>query len=211
MRQCGGHLQVSSPFQNKSHHLGGRYSPLGGFCTQHFIRSYCWRFFKRSSPPTESPDHLGDTKPKGSRLALGPPIERLIIRSRMTADTDLARLASKTIAALTYGFLGVTVMGTLGIDTTPIITGIGVTGFTIGFALKEIATNFLSGVLLMFEKPFEKGCHLKIHGGGGGIEGTVTAIDLRHVHLKLENSEAIVLVPSSVVYSNPLSVTKRNH
>lgn len=155
----------------------------------------------KSSPPDKS-------KRQGRSLAVGPPIERLILRSHVTRDVDLARIVSKTAAGVIYSFLGVTIMGTLGIDTKPLITGLGVTGFTIGFALKEIATNFISGILLMFERPFEKGCKLKIHGGGGGLEGIVAAIDIRHVHLKTENSDAVVLVPSSVVYSNPLSVTR---
>ena len=212
MLSFGGHLQWS-PFRNGHSHFSKGYLPIGILLTQQYMRPYSWKFWKRSSPSTASPPKHSDSMEgkKGSRLALGPPIERLIIRSKITTDTDMARLVSKTVAAVAYGFLGITVMGTLGIDTTPIVTGLGITGFTIGFALKEIATNFLSGILLMFEKPFEKGCYLKIHGDGGGLEGTVMAIDLRHVHLKLANSEAIILVPSAVVYSNPLSVTKYHH
>lgn len=175
---------------------------------QNQIRLYSWKFWKRSTANKEDENIDKEAVKRRSKLALGPPIERLIIRSKLISDMDLARLVSKSIAAVTYGFIGITLMGTIGIDTTPIITGLGVTGFTIGFALKEIATNFLSGILLMFEKPFEKGCDLKIHGSGGGLEGTVMAIDIRHVHLKLFDSDAVVLVPSSVVYSNPLSVTR---
>jgi small conductance mechanosensitive channel len=67
----------------------------------------------------------------------------------------------------------VTTLGTLGVDTKPLLAGMGITGFTIGFALKEVATNFISGIFLVINKPFVRGCRIKIHGSGGGIEGKI--------------------------------------
>lgn len=101
-----------------------------------------------------------------------------------------------------------TVLGTLGVDTGPIIAGIGVTGFTLGFALKEIATNFLSGVLLVFNKPFQKGQHLKVMGAAAGqnLEGEVESIDARYVLLRTRE-RGLLMVPSVVVYTNPILVS----
>lgn len=104
-------------------------------------------------------------------LALSPLIERIFLRSHIIEDEDLARLISKTAAVTIYAFIGVTTLGTLGLDTKPLLTGIGITGFTIGFALREVATNFISGIFLVINKPFVRGCRIKIHGSGGGIEG----------------------------------------
>jgi small-conductance mechanosensitive channel len=104
---------------------------------------------------------------------ISPSIERFFLRSRIIEDEDLARLISKTAAITIYALLGVTTLGTLGVDTKPLLAGIGVTGFTIGFALKEVATNFISGIFLVINKPFVRGCRIKIHGSGGGIEGKI--------------------------------------
>ena len=120
-------------------------------------------------------------------LAIAPPIERFFLRSRITEDEDLARLISKTAAITIYAFVTVTTLGTLGVDTKPLLAGIGITGFTIGFALKEVATNFISGIFLVINKPFVRGCRIKIHGSGGGIEGLVHFIDIRYVHLKTKD------------------------
>ena len=120
-------------------------------------------------------------------LAIAPPIERFYLRSRITEDEDLARLISKTAAITIYAFATVTTLGTLGVDTKPLLAGIGITGFTIGFALKEVATNFISGIFLVINKPFVRGCRIKIHGSGGGIEGLVHFIDIRYVHLKTKD------------------------
>ena len=132
----------------------------------------------------------------------------MIIHSKITDDTDLANFLSKTASITIYSFVGVTTLGTFGIDTSAIIAGFGVTGFAIGFALKEILTNFLSGIFLIFQRPFTKGSYVKIHGSGNGIEGLVEAIDIRYVHLKAEGNGGIVKIPSAIVYSNPITVLK---
>ncbi|CAF0755200.1 unnamed protein product [Didymodactylos carnosus] len=138
-------------------------------------------------------------------LAISPPIERFLIRTKVTEDQDVARLLSKTAAVTIYSFVGVTLLGTAGLDTKPLIAGLGITGFTVGFALKEVATNFLSGIFLVINKPFVKGCRLKIHGSGGGIEGFVEYIDVRYVHLRT-NDRGIIMIPSAIVYTNPITV-----
>ncbi|CAF3340294.1 unnamed protein product [Rotaria sp. Silwood1] len=121
-------------------------------------------------------------------LALAPKIEHFFLRSHIIEDEDLARLLSKTATVTIYAFIGITTLGTLGVDTKPLLAGIGITGFTIGFALKEVATNFIAGIFLVINKPFVRGCRIKIHGSGGGIEG------------------GIVMVPSAIVYTNAFTV-----
>lgn len=107
-------------------------------------------------------------------LSLSPSIERFLLRSHIIEDEDLARLLSKTAAITIYAMITVSTLGTLGVDTKPLLAGIGITGFTIGFALKEVATNFIAGIFLVINKPFVRGCRIKIHGSGGGIEGKKT-------------------------------------
>ncbi|CAF0781280.1 unnamed protein product [Rotaria sp. Silwood1] len=138
-------------------------------------------------------------------LALAPKIEHFFLRSHIIEDEDLARLLSKTATVTIYAFIGITTLGTLGVDTKPLLAGIGITGFTIGFALKEVATNFIAGIFLVINKPFVRGCRIKIHGSGGGIEGLVHFIDIRYVHLKTKD-RGIVMVPSAIVYTNAFTV-----
>lgn len=119
-------------------------------------------------PPPQPPTTMQRLK---RFLAISPSLERFFLRSHIIEDEDLARLISKTGAIAIYAIVGVTTLGTLGVDTKPLLAGIGITGFTIGFALKEVATNFISGIFLVINKPFVRGCRIKIHGSGGGIEG----------------------------------------
>lgn len=142
------------------------------------------------------------------RLSLAAPIERMLLRSKLVKDIDLARFIGKAAAMTIYSFLGVTVLGTAGVDTKPLIAGIGVTGFTVGFALKEIAANLLAGILLMFSRPFHKGQYLRVLGGGSQLEGEVESIDSRYVLLKTRE-KGLIMIPSALVYSNPILVLPR--
>lgn len=139
------------------------------------------------------------------RFGLARPIEQLILRTKITKDIDIARFVGKTAALTVYSFASITILGTLGVDTKPLIAGIGVTGFTVGFALKEIAANFLSGILLVFGRPFQKGQYLKVLGGGSNLEGEVESIDSRYVLLKTKE-KGLIMIPAVTVYSNPILV-----
>lgn len=160
------------------------------------------------SPQSPQPPHQTEPWALTRNLSIARPLEAMILRSRLTRDLDLARFLAKAASLALYSVGGMTVLGTLGVDTGPIIAGIGVTGFTLGFALKEIATNFLSGVLLVFNKPFQKGQHLKVMGAAAGqnLEGEVESIDARYVLLRTRE-RGLLMVPSVVVYTNPILVS----
>ena len=55
-------------------------------------------------------------------------------------------------------------------DLTGFIAGLGVAGFTIGFALQDIAKNFISGILLLSRQPFNIGDHVKVNDYSGRVK-----------------------------------------
>lgn len=164
-------------------------------------------------PPTSTSnshyeEHSKEDPLSRHRYSLVRPLYSFILKSKLTADPDLARFLAKSGAVTVYSLAGMTALGTVGIDTAPLLTGIGITGFTVGFALKEIATNFLSGVMLVFGKPFRKGQWLKVLGPSAQnqLEGEVQSIDARYVLLKTRD-KSLVMIPSVVVYTNPILVS----
>lgn len=162
---------------------------------------------QKSSPAQDSYYHH-QTPPHHHRqqagFSISAPIEDFLLRSGLTKDEDLARFFAKAATGTLYSMLGITVLGTLGVDTKPLITGIGITGFAVGFAVKEIATNFLSGILLVFTKPFHKGQYLKVMSSPM-LEGVVESIDARYVFLR-SRDKGVLMIPASVVYTNPILV-----
>ena len=115
-------------------------------------------------------------------------------------DRSLGRLLSKAvyIALIVTGIL--VGLETAGIDMTAAVAGLGLTGFALGFALKDIVSNLLAGVMIILYKPFDEGDTVKC----GGFEGTVKRIDLRYTFL--ENGGDDIFLPNSKLFTDPIVV-----
>lgn len=57
---------------------------------------------------------------------------------QVMTDPDLVRFVSRMGAFAVYALFGTSFLGTVGIDTKPFVATIGVSGFLVGFALKEV-------------------------------------------------------------------------
>jgi small-conductance mechanosensitive channel len=79
------------------------------------------------------------------------------------------------------------------------LTTIGVVGVMLGFAVKDIASNFISGILLILSKDILVGDDIEVKG----IEGTVEKITIRTTSIRKPNG-ALVLVPNSLLLNNPV-------
>lgn len=110
---------------------------------------------------------------------------------------------SGKIVVLSVGV--VTACGTVGIDVGALLAGLGLTGFAIGFALKDIISNWLSGVLILVYEPFRRGDYVSI-ANTPGLEGTVVAIDFRYTSLEKEGK--IVLVPNANLFVKEIIVNR---
>jgi small conductance mechanosensitive channel len=67
----------------------------------------------------------------------------------------------------------------MGVNVSALVAGLGLTGFALGFAFRDVLSNFLSGVLLLLFRPFRVGNHISIND----LEGEVVSIDLRYTVL----------------------------
>lgn len=84
----------------------------------------------------------------------------------------------------------------LGLNITSIITALGAAGITVGLAMQDSLSNFASGVLILFNKPFKAGDYVELEESSG----TVKEISLMYTTLiNTENKE--VIYPNSSVTS----------
>ena len=121
---------------------------------------------------------------------------------RTRAHGPLGQLLA-SIARVGLLILGlVTALGTLGVNILGIVAGLGLTGFALGFALKDSIANLLAGVLILLYRPFEVGDRIDV----GGLAGRVTHVDLRYTELDSENER--VLVPNAKLLTDPIRVSK---
>ena len=127
-------------------------------------------------------------------------VVRLIRRRR--AHLALGELLAG-VAHISLNALGViTALGTLGVNITGIVAGLGLTGFALGFALKDSISNLLAGVMILLYRPFEVGDRIDV----SGLAGTVVHVDLRYT--ELDNEKERVLVPNSKMLTDPIRVAK---
>ena len=85
----------------------------------------------------------------------------------------------------------------LGFRPQDVATGLGLTGLALGFALKDIISNFVSGLLILSLRPFEIGDQIVV----GETEGSVERIELRATHIRTYGGR-LVLVPNAEVFTS---------
>lgn len=88
----------------------------------------------------------------------------------------------------------------LGFHAQTVVTALGLTGLALGFALKDIISNFVSGLLILTLRPFELGDEIVV----GDTEGNVERIELRATHIRTYGGR-LVLVPNADVFTSRIT------
>jgi small conductance mechanosensitive channel len=97
----------------------------------------------------------------------------------------------------------VTALGTMGVNVSAVVAGLGLTGFALGFAFRDTLSNILAGILILMYQPFHGSDHIAV----AGLEGTVEGIDLRYTTLITEDKR--FLIPNSLLFSNPITLSRQ--
>lgn len=79
------------------------------------------------------------------------------------------------------------------------LTAAGVVGIMVGFAVKDVASNFVSGVFILLDQPFAVGDAIKI----GEYSGTVTEVSLRTTTIAAFDG-TVITIPNSNVATTPV-------
>lgn len=93
----------------------------------------------------------------------------------------------------------ISALGTMGINVSALVASLGLTGFALGFALKDAVSNLIAGVLILLYKPFELGDWISI----AGKQGVVESVNFRYICIKSDDGTE-VLIPSSKVFTSLL-------
>lgn len=127
-------------------------------------------------------------------------LSRLLRRvlQRQNAEPGVSHLLSQ-ILKWTVISLGVIAALQRFFNVTAFLAGLGILGFTIGFALQNIMQNFVSGIILLIQQPFKVGDD----AGLAGYDGTVLKIGLRTTEMKTLNG-LLVFLPNADVLSQPI-------
>ena len=136
---------------------------------------------------------------------LGKVLKRIFwAASKRTKMDDRLRVLFARLIGVFIIILGIFTSLTVIIPTFgfgDLVTGLGFTSFVIGFATKDILNNLLSGVLILWQQPFQIGDYIYVQS----IEGKVEYIGVRATRLKKDDGE-MILIPNGEMYSNALTI-----
>jgi potassium efflux system protein len=129
-------------------------------------------------------------------FALGRWARRLVSRVILSRGNDAQRGLAYSIGAIVQ--YSVTILGVLvaldnvGISLTALAAFGAILTVGIGFGLQNIAQNFISGIILLIERPVQKGDFIIV----GNTVGTVDSISMRATRV-LSRDNVSIIVPNS--------------
>ena len=126
----------------------------------------------------------------------------LRIMNEKSLHVNISRVLAGIIKNIMLILGLITALGTLGVNISAIVAGLGLTGFAFGFAFKDMLSNFISGALIFIYEPFKLGDNIEVEGK----TGKVIDINLRYVTIEAEDQK--VLIPNSISVSKVIFVKK---
>ncbi len=118
---------------------------------------------------------------------------------RRNVDHELVVLLSHITRWGTIGLGFVMALQQVGFNITAFLTGLGVLGFTVGFAIQDVSKNFVAGILLLLQQPFNLGDAVEV----GGYSGKVEEITLRATAIRTFDGR-LVYIPNADVYTSSI-------
>ncbi|MFH0830662.1 MAG: mechanosensitive ion channel domain-containing protein [Parcubacteria group bacterium] len=100
---------------------------------------------------------------------------------------------------------GIVALGILGVNVTGMIAALGLVSVGFSFALQDLLVNFLAGLQLLGQAPFERGDTIIV----SDVRGTVRFIGSRAVKLEGPAGE-IIYVPNRDLLLKPVKVLKKH-
>ncbi len=105
------------------------------------------------------------------------------------ADTTIASFVQSVVTALLWIVLILSMVGTLGINTTSIAALLAAGGMAIGMAMSGAVQNFAGGLILLAFKPFKVGDFIDAQG----IFGRVSEINIVHTKIVTTDNREITI------------------
>lgn len=123
---------------------------------------------------------------------------RRLIRSR-SLQSLIAQMSY--VATWVVGVLAACVIAFPNLNLSDIVALLGLGSVAVGFAFQDIFKNFLAGILLLLQEPFQLHDQIVV----GDFEGTVEEIAIRSTQIRTYRGERVV-IPNSIVFTSPVEV-----
>lgn len=117
-------------------------------------------------------------------------VYKLLANSKIDLGVRIAVGTILRYVVLVIGFI--IVLQTIGLDLSAVTVLAGALGVGIGFGLQNITNNFVSGIIILFERPIKVGDRIEV----GDVSGDVISISMRSTTI-VTNDNISIIVPNS--------------
>ena len=121
--------------------------------------------------------------------------------NKVTKNKTIIHLLETIVGVMVIGIGVFIALSILQLDgaVTSLLAGAGIIGLALGFAFQDIASNFISGIILSIRHPFGIGDIIETNGFYGSVE----KMNLRNTIIRTPQGQ-IVYIPNKSVFENPL-------
>jgi small conductance mechanosensitive channel len=126
---------------------------------------------------------------------------RLVAEGLKRSNLNVSQLLRNMIVSTAAGLvlvLGVLFgLAQLGISVGPLLAGLGIAGFIVGFALQDTLGNFAAGMMILFYRPYDVGDIVE----AGGVFGKVSHMSLVNTTILTFDNQTLVM-PNSKIWGD---------
>ncbi len=124
-------------------------------------------------------------------------LDRAIDASNLDLSQLARRMIVKTISNLVMVLGVLLALSQLGISLGPLLAGLGVAGFIVGFALQDTLSNFASGLMILLYRPYDVGDLIDV----SGVFGEVDKMSLVSTSILTLDNQMIV-IPNNKIWGD---------
>lgn len=118
------------------------------------------------------------------------------VLGKTSFDRTVKSFLFSVVRVLLYAVVVVTALGTAGVDISSMLTALGAAALTASLALQDTLKNFVSGMIILLNKPFTSGDWIQ----ADGCEGTVDTIRIFYTQIHTFDNR-VVQIPNSKMTS----------
>ena len=130
--------------------------------------------------------------------------ERLLPETNM--DAGMRASLVTLVGYIGVVLLAVVVMSTLHVSLTNLTWVVSALSVGIGFGLQAIVQNFISGLILLTERPVKVGDWVSL----AGVEGDIRRINVRATEIQMSDRSTVIVPNSQFITQNVRNVTMGN-
>lgn len=132
-------------------------------------------------------------------------VRKVVARAVESPNLRFSQLLKRMIVSLSAGavlLLGLLIaFSQLGVEIGPMLAGLGIAGFVLGFALQDTLGNFASGVMILMYRPFDVGDMIDC---AGGVFGKVSHMSLVSTTILTIDNKTLI-VPNSKIWGDVIT------